>query len=199
MAAFQILLSNLGLSGLRPVVYRAGFGQPLPQGVERQYPEQEGGTTGNLTGESADASPKSWLGLPVFADVRFPREGKDDIKLETVLVDVAQRKNIVVTPVQGRNGTVKEYVSDGDYEVRIRGAIVTASNNRYPDDRVRELHDLLSLPQTLTVVSEFLRLFRVYSLVVTGFDFRQAEGTQNTQLFEIEAISDLPEELIEDD
>lgn len=199
MSVFQIILSNFGLPGVKPVVYRAGFGQPLPPGEGADYPEQPSLTVEHMTGEGSDGNLKSWLGTPVFADVRFPRDGKTDIILQTVLVDVAQRKNIVTTAVQGRNGTVKEYVSDGDYEVRIRGAIVEAGGDGFPSSAVRDLHEILLKSNALQVVSQYLQIFNIYNLVVTGYSFPQSEGIQNTQLFEIDAISDLPDELIQEE
>lgn len=201
MGAFQIVLSNFGLSNVKPIFYRAGLGETPPAGAANEYPVQVGKDVGNMTGEGWDAAPKSWMGLPVFADVRFPMPGnRPDINLQTVLVEVSQRKQIVTTAVQGRNGTVKEYIADGDYEVRIRGAIVTgAGADNYPYQDVRDLHELLSRSEAVEVVADYLRLFNIYSLVVTGYSFPQTEGLQNTQLFEIEAVSDLPEELIEED
>jgi len=199
MPKFQLILNSFGLAGLKPAVYRAFVGDTSPAGSGTEFPAQGDNSAGHITGEGSDANPKSWFGTPVFADVRFNRDGDDPIKLDTVLVDVSQRKNIVTTAVQGRNGTVKEYVSDGDYEVRIRGAIVNTGDNRYPSAEVRDLHALLSKSEALPIVADYLRLFNIYSVVVTDYSFPQQEGFQNVQIFEITAISDTPEELVRED
>lgn len=200
MPDFRIVLSSLGLQGLKPVVYRAFIGKQAKAGSSEKFPAQtDEYAAGNIRGDSPDIARKSWLGTPVFSDVNFPREGKENIVLDTVLVEVSQRKNIVTTAVQGRAGTIKEYISDGDYDVRLRGAIVTAGHNRYPDDRVRDLHDLLRQSEAIPVVANYLQLFDIYSLVVTDFSFSQNEGFQNVQNFEISCISDTPEELLEVD
>lgn len=200
MPNFRLVISTLGLQGLKPVVYRLQTGQQAPAGVKSDYPQAAtDDQSGTIIGQSQEEARKSWLGTPVFCDVQFLREGEDPIRLETVLVDVSQRKNIVTTAVQGRNGTVKEYISDGDYDVRIRGLVVTNGSSAYPYSQVRDLHDLLARSEALDVVADYLRLFNVYKLVVTGYSFPQKEGFQNVQAFEINCISDTPEELIEEE
>jgi len=47
------------------------------------------------------------------------------------------------------------------------------------------------------VVSDYLRIFNIYNMVVVGYSFVQQAGYQNMQMFEIAAVSDDPEELIE--
>jgi len=79
----------------------------------------------------------SYLGTPVYARLEFSkdgienqvgspstldgREGARNLILETVLITVVQSKNIIKTPIQGRNGTIKEYIGEGDYMLRING------------------------------------------------------------------------------
>ena len=194
MPNFTLVLRTLGLQVIKPIVYGVQLGRQEPAGVERNYPEFESEVL-NIAGEAAR---KSYLGTPVFADVTFPRDGRPDMVLEPVLVDVSMRKNIITTVVQGKPGTVKEYISDGDYDVRIRGILVSPGNNQYPGDQVRDLHEVLQRSEAIPVVADYLRFFDIYNLVVTGYNFNQAEGYQNIQTFEITCISDMPEELIEE-
>lgn len=196
MPNFRLVLGALGLQGVKPVVYNFQFGRQEPAGVDARYPEQGGdGAALNIAGEAAR---RSFLGTPVFSDIAIKREGKPNLVLETVLIDVAMRKNIVTTTVQGRHGTVKEYVSDGDYEVRIRGILANPGTNAYPIDQVRDLHEVLKRSEAIPVVADYLRFFDIYDLVVTSYNFAQSEGFQNIQTFELSCISDNPEELIEE-
>jgi len=181
MAAFTILLGTLQAGFLKPEVYKA----LIPEPNNDQY---------DMSGGPAR---KSALGTPVFSDLKLS-DGEDELTMETLLIDVSMRKNIVTTTVQGRPGTVKEYISGGDYQVRLRGSIVRTGKLEYPYAEVRTLLKLLSQPVVLEAVGEYLRLFDVYSLVVSDYNFAQNEGRQNTQTFEINCISDQPEELIED-
>jgi hypothetical protein len=164
--------------------------------VDTRYPEQSDAGLGlNIAGEEAR---RSYLGTPVFSDISIPRDGRPDLLLETVLIEVSMRKYIVTTPVQGRPGTVKEYISDGDYEVRIRGVLVEPGSSQYPAQQVRDLHEVLRRSEAISVVADYLRFFDIYDLVVTSYAFGQPEGYQNTQPFELTCISDNPEELIEE-
>ena len=200
MPSFELVIGTLGLQGLKPLVYRRALEQQSPAKAANDYPEQRATTVGDINGTSVEETRKSYLGTPVFSDLNFPGpEEGDDVILETVLIDVSQRKNIVTTPVAGRNGTVKEYISDGDYEVRIRGVLVTPGTSAYPYDQVRALHDRLRQPEALDIICDYLRFFDIYKLVVTEFNFPQNEGFQNVQAYEITCISDLPEELIEEE
>lgn len=197
MGRFQVILNTFALGALKPIVYRAQLGsEPATGGAD--FADQQGEETGSIVGGNFEDSPHSWMGTPVFSDVQFPQDGEDTIKLDTVLIDVSQTKNIVTTAVQGRNGTVKEYISLGDYEVRIRGAIVTERSDAYPYNQVRDFHKLLIQSNLLKVVAEYLRLFDIYSIVVKSFSFPQLEAMQNMQPFEITAISDTPDELIQE-
>lgn len=195
MPGFRLVIASLGLQGIKPVIYRSRLGNQAQAGSPNEYPEQESAQPVDLNGDPARLS---YLGTPVFADVAFPRDGKPDLVLDTVLIDVSMRKNIVTTVVQGRPGTVKEYIADGDYEVRIRGIIVSNGNNNYPGEQVRDLHQVLSRSEAIPVVADFLRLYNIYNLVVMDYSFPQKEGYQNLQAFEITCLSDAPEELIEE-
>jgi hypothetical protein len=117
------------------------------------------------------------------------------LDLGTVLVDIQMTKTIITTPINGRNGTVKEYYSDGDYVVSLRGALVNPKGTNYPYDEFRALNDLLKAKVSLKVTSEFLGLFPIYNLAITDYTFPQEEGLSNTQLFQINALSDTPIEL----
>lgn len=194
MPNFSVILNGFGLGNVKTITYN-----PTGGGLEGRvidYQEQGSNTPQYMHGGSHDGSLTSWLGTPIFSDFRFQgNKGVEDIYLETVLIDVAQTKNIVTTAINGRNGTIKEYISDGDYVVNIKGALVS-QDNIYPMGDVRDLLGILLKKETLNIVSDYLRIFNIYNIVVTDYKFTQVEGYQNTQFFEINAISDIPEEII---
>ena len=105
-------------------------------------------------------------------------------------MDVNQDRNIIVTNIQGRDGSVKEYISNGDYNVMLRGAIVQVDANSYPGTEVERLHNILKQKFSIPVVSGFLNQFGIRNLTIQSFSFPQKEGFNNTQLFEIRAVSD---------
>ena len=142
----------------------------------------------------------STLGTPIFSDIRISssQDSGDEVLLTTVLIDVVQEKNIITTAVANRDYTVKEFISEGDFQITVRGALVSEDAELYPSDQVRNLFFLLKKKHSLYVVCEYLRQFNIYQFVVTHYSFPQKEGFQNMQLFELSAISDDPIDLIEE-
>ena len=106
-------------------------------------------------------------------------------------------KNIIKTAIQGRNGTVKEYISDGDYDITLRGMLTSQNASQYPLEEFNRLLKLCELNEALTIVSDYIQLFGIYDIVIDSSSFPQREGFQNTQLFELKCVSDKPIELIE--
>lgn len=198
-SSFQLIANSFGLSAVKPKVYAAGIGEPLESNAG-DYQDTEVEVTTRLNTGGLDQQVTSYLGTPVFADLTLKADEADEgVNMQTVLFEVEQQRNIVTTAVQGRNGTIKEYISDGDYAVQIRGLLVDPDPYTYPATQVQNLLDLLQLPQSLVAVSGFLQLFQIYNLVVTGYRMFQIEGFQNIQAFELQCISDVPVELIEED
>jgi len=149
-------------------------------------------------------SKSQMLGTNVFSNLTiFGRsytdiEGKEydfpDILLETVLFNVAQQKNIVITPVQGRNTTVKEFISNGDYAITIKG-LITGANGVFPMVAMQDFIFMQNAPIAIDVSSWFLQLFDIYNIVILSCEFHEEEGMYSTQQFEIQAYSDQPIEL----
>ncbi len=140
---------------------------------------------------------KSMFGTLVFSDLKLQDPDSDlAIYMDTVLFDVSHPKNIVKTSIQGRAGTVKEYISDGDYSISIKGAIVNSIGTAYPEHDVKSLIELLQLPVALIATSPYLQLFNIYSLVVDDYSFPQRAGFENTQFIQLSCSSDEPIELV---
>lgn len=192
----EIILKGFGLTALKTKFYKSRVN-------EEEQDEDGPGTT-------------SYLGTAIFADLVFiPGEYKDkngeviqygqilkndDSKqyfvINTVLIDVSQQKQIIKTDIQGVRGTVKEYISMGDYQVTIRGALVSQSSVLYPTVEVQQLREYLEAEVSIGIASRFLDdIFDIQNLVIENFSFPQKEGFQNTQFFEISAVSDDPIEL----
>lgn len=168
---------------------------------------------GNYEADSSDKN--SVFGTPIFSDLTFkdgsylPLDGGEAISykglsLDGVLMSVSMSKNIITTAIQGKSGTVKEYVSDGDFEITVNG-VISSTSNKYPESEVEALSTLFSVPDSLRVTSEFFSHFGVISplglsgideVVIVDFSFPQSEGFRNTQLFSCKMISDSPIELI---
>lgn len=143
----------------------------------------------------------SMLGTPVYSNLDIQGGTYTDndnntitypsITLDAVLFVVTQSKNIVITTIQGRNGSIKEYIADDDYNITITG-IIAGGNNVYPKNDVLALKKVLDSPVALQVNSWFLNQFGVHSFVVKDYNFNQEAGRNSQQSFSVSAISDTP-------
>lgn len=166
--------------------------------AREQEDEEMYGAKGNL------------LGAPVFDAVVFKKPNGDatlssqnnggqitseDLVLPIALITITQEKNIVKTAIQGRNGTIKEYVSDGDFNVNIKGVIVGMDSNKPPVAELKKLDTFCTSPLTLDVVSNVLDYFKIYTVVITGYTYEQREGMRNVYDFDLNCLSDIPFEI----
>lgn len=142
---------------------------------------------------------KSSLGTPVLTDLTFQGgsytdengalQSFDQIVLETVLITISQTKNIVKTPIQGRPGTVKEYIGLGDYVMTING-IITGPNGSYPKDDIVSLKNMLVAPVPIQLTSWYVQLWDINNIIVDDFSINPEEGGYSYQPFTIDATSD---------
>lgn len=118
------------------------------------------------------------------------------VEIQTALFDVSMSRNIIKTPVQGFNGTIKEYVSDGDYSISINGIITNEQPDRYPEGQVSRLNRICRLQQEVGVISPLLNIvFGITHLVIESYSFPMTEGSQNVQHFSLSCVSDKPVQL----
>jgi Domain of unknown function (DUF6046) len=116
------------------------------------------------------------------------------IELKTALVSVSQAKQIIKTQIQGRDGSVKEYIGDDDYNVQIVGTL-TGANGVQPLNDLINLKKLLNAPIPLDVSCEYLYSLGIFKLVVESYDLPQDAGGISYQTFTINCISEIPKEL----
>lgn len=147
---------------------------------------------------------QSYLSTPVFSNLNLivDQDEQSRVMIDTALFVVTQTKNVVTTPIQGRDGTVKEYISLGDYKVTIKG-IISGYQGTYPQYETQgkynsPVQDLLTICQSnkaINVESWYLTMFGIHKLVITDFTIGQNEGEFALQPFEITALSDTPFQL----
>ncbi len=144
------------------------------------------------------------LRLPAFCRVSFQPVRTnaglfEGLELIDPLITVAQPLNIVVTAITGRQGTVKEYIGQGDYEVAIRGIMATDpfADNRfeYPLPQVQRMRDMCQLGVSLPVSGWLLDVFGVKNLVIKNANYESLPGFTNLQAYELQCLSDDPIEL----
>jgi len=115
---------------------------------------------------------------------------------ETALIEINQTKNIVKTSISGMNGTVKEYMSNGDFIVNLKGVIVGNIANQRPDrNDLNALVAFLNAPLSIPISCTFCEEFKINSIVVESYKLSQREGARNIIDIEINMISDSAIEL----
>ena len=147
---------------------------------------------------------KSDIGTSVYADVTFgsvkykDRNNKDittpSVTYQAILISLSFPRNIVKTEIQGRDGTVKEYIGEGDAQISFRG-VITGTNGSYPSDEVDDLLKVIKAPVAIPVICTFLNDKGIANVVFEDRTLDQEEGGYSYQTFTLQAISDTPQEL----
>ncbi len=135
-----------------------------------------------------------WNGRYVYCELSL--ETEEGLKLTTpiAIVSISKTKQIVCTQLVGQAGTVKEYISDGDYEISISiGLQATDEDGRivdlYPEEALRDLNEIVESDKPITVYSKFFELFDIDRIVIKSYSMEQ-ETHSNIQNVGITAISD---------
>lgn len=121
--------------------------------------------------------------------VSFP-----SIQLYAVLITVTQAKKIIRTEIQGKDGTVKEYIGMDDYQIEIVGTITAAADST-PDTDVIDLKKMLDAPVPIGVVCTWLQNLGITDVVIESYNIPQDAGGQSYQTFTINCTSHIPTEL----
>ncbi|MBP7174005.1 MAG: hypothetical protein KBA33_08085 [Cloacibacterium sp.] len=185
------------------ILYRFGMQTAKPFKISDTI-----GSNGNpVFNEIADIEGKPWL-----TTLGLEYGGKTFEFIECI-VTINQEKNIITTALQGRDGTIKEYISDGDYSITVDAAInnyqeisippltpysmpieFTNSSFEYPLEKLKELQSFLKTPDSLNIQCDLLEVFKVRSVVVKSFNLQQ-ETHSNRQSIQIQLLSDEPYEI----
>lgn len=190
----KLILKGAGLGLLKPKFFNIDFQKvAVEQGTyiesSRYGYDKKGGLFGTPIWDTVT------LQTPNFTDEKGQEQPSQKMTLDIALIEIRNIRNIVKTPVAGRNGTIKEYMSDGDSEVIIRGSLVSNYANLPPVAELEQLNFITSCPDTLVVYSNLLEYFRIFYLVVDEPKIKQRQGARNIIDFELICSSDIPIEI----
>lgn len=134
-----------------------------------------------------------WEGRYALCTLTFRKEDGAELEITDAVAAVSRERRIVSTALAGRDGTVKEYISEGDWTVNViigvqavRGGVIT---DDYPDEELRKLREFLDEKKPLEVYSNFLDIFDITKVVIKGYSASQATEA-NYQAVSISAVSD---------
>lgn len=183
----QLILGAFGLGLLKPKFYKSSDADTFNDKLR---------PTNN----------KGVLGLPVFGGIVFKTTSYknkynetitlQDLFIDCCLIEVGIQRNIIKTDIQGRDSSVKQFISNGDHSIVIRGILAGNGQQVYPDFEMRKLTAICKSEVSVDITCPFLQdYFKVNSLVVTYASFPQKEGNITIQPFELQCLSDEPFEL----
>ncbi len=134
-----------------------------------------------------------WEGRYALCELTFEKSTGERLVMNDAIVAISRSKNIVTTQMVGMNGTVKEYINDGDYNLNIVVGVAAVRDgvivDEYPADGLRELREFLDDNKALNVHSEFLDVFDINSIVIKSFSVSQ-DTASNYQSVSLSAVSD---------
>lgn len=185
-----------------------GFGLPLIQraivGVVEAEPKDEPDGKSKLLGTAvygrvfiakksydiSEFNPDTLQYVTKTIDLEENVEG--GLQLDNCIIEVTQEKNIIKTEVIDFPGTVKEYISDSDYKIVIRGFVATKHPDLYPSTSTSLLQSYLQAPIPLSIANYFLNdIFKINDIVVESYTLNQQQGMRNIQYFQINCVSDV--------
>jgi len=139
------------------------------------------------------------LGTPVMQDITFssvnytdPQTGvtkkTKEIKLIDILISVNLPSIIVKTQIQGRRGTVKEYIGEDDWQITINGFLL-AANGQTPSDAIIDLKNMKRACVPIPVTCTYLNNLDISNIVLEDFSMQQEPGGYSKQGFSLTCIS----------
>lgn len=131
---------------------------------------------------------KNILGRPFFMDVTI-----DGVRLPNEpLVTITGKKIIVETPVVGnkRKGTVKEFITTGDYNIKIEGICIDPGKKEYPQAQVESIIALAEKIEALDFTNDIAQLFGINRLVIKDYGIAPMQGQPYSQKYYLSCVSD---------
>jgi hypothetical protein len=194
-----------------------GYGLPV---VKRAFLNTEQLDSGTNFGIGDNEDGRSWMGTPLFSTLFIERPetseyiyneetqqysetpivlasnktigDKQGVYIEGCIMDVNEVNNVVTTQIDGLNGGVDEFISNGDSIISIRGFFASKDVNVQPRLDTEILRSYCRVGVSLSVVNDYLNnTFGIGQIVVLSTNFFQQQGMRNVQYFEIQAKSSI--------
>lgn len=164
--------------------------------VSRAKPD-ENGKPSPSNGDKWQAGGNKFAEGKVYYDTAMQftdAESGQTLDIEDAVCSANRSKEIVKTQLVGMEGTIKEYISMGDYDININFNIVSFDEqgniiDHYPAQEVKKLEELFSVNRTLQVKSNFLSVLGVTKIVISSLSITQ-QTYSNIQQVQITALSD---------
>lgn len=180
----------------------AGVAQQAKYSIARFRPSRTGispqweGRGGNMSPSEARTpitDPSYWEGRWALCTLTIRNQDGRTLYFPDAVASVRRENRIVQTAIAGMDGTVKEYVNAGDWQLELVLGIQSSEGGRitdeYPDYELHNLMRLLDDNRPLRVHSPFLEIFGIDMIAVKSVGASQATES-NYQTVNVSAVSD---------
>lgn len=192
----QILESIVGYKGLPfPGVWFPKKGRDDYQGEDFEL-EETSEPLKTQSNKGTTLYKKDALGNYYFMPVTFIHQGKE-YEIPCALISFTGRKNIIETPLVGRQGSVKELISMEDYQISITG-VVFGENQVWPEEQLDAINELYNINEAIELKCALTDVFLSENdkVVIQELNLPQAGQTEHVQVVEIKCVTDRAFELI---
>ena len=118
------------------------------------------------------------------------------------VISIASRKTIIETPLTERRGTMKELINIQDYEITVKGFIVSG-NGEFPENDIITLRTIYEQNASLSIQCALTDIFLLRpdrsgsdQVVIKELRFPTISGIKNVRPYELLMVSDEPFNLI---
>lgn len=126
----------------------------------------------------------------VTEELRDPDVPEGYLRLDDAIFMAENQKEIKRTKVPGSNGTVTEYISDGDYSVRISGKLVNMDSDNRPQELMKKLERVCAAEVPIEITCPFLNILGIDQVVIKSRRIEEERGMANQVSFQIEAYAE---------
>ena len=112
------------------------------------------------------------------------------------MINVSSKNNILLTQVQGRDCSRKEYVSGGDLNISINGKITSKYPDVYPEGEVSKFLKLMQFKGVIDCDNTILNQFNIEKLIVLNYTLPPT-NCRNIQPYTLSCVAVEPSESVE--
>lgn len=184
-----------GLNALKTKFFKVPDSIGEPDAPDKILPDQNSNYLINnfvfdsvtFMGNNADGS-LSYYDLNLQQVITVPK-----LQLPIALCNVTKNMEIVKSKIAGRNGTVKQYINTGDYDIVIKGLFTTGVSDKFPLEALNHLQLITNSTTEVKVASNFLQCFGINYLVFETCNFEQQDNKGRDELpFTLNCVSETP-------
>jgi|ERR1035437_6721412 hypothetical protein len=143
-----------------------------------------------------------YLGIEIFLPIRFfdsNASGSLLMYLPYCVLSISGKKTIIKTPLPERVGTVKEQYNIDDYNIVIKGFLIS-QDRKFPEQEMEDLKKLYEAQQAVTIDNAITNIFLTNPVldrdeqrrvVIESLEFPEVQGgRKNVRPFVMELESD---------